>query len=144
VNSKWLIGIIVLIILLGGIYFLSKNRTPTTTAPQTRQSTVSASGSQGTASSSSANQLNIVTLTKDGFSPTTLTIKAATAVAWVNKSGTDATVNSDPHPTHTAYSPLNLGSFTDGGMLSLSFDKPGTYGYHNHLNPSQRGTIVVK
>lgn len=85
-----------------------------------------------------------VTLTADGFSPATLTIKAGDKVTWVNKSGTSATVNSDPHPTHTDYSPLNLGTFPDGGTLSLTFDKPGIYKYHNHLNPSQSGTITVQ
>ncbi len=85
-----------------------------------------------------------VTLTANGFSPATLTIKAGKKVTWENKSGSTATVNSNPHPVHTAYPPLNLGNFSDGGTLSLTFDKPGTYGYHNHLNPSQSGTIVVQ
>lgn len=87
---------------------------------------------------------NTVTLTSDGFSPATLTIKTGEAVTWVNKSGETATVNSDPHPTHTDYTPLNLGNFPDGGTLTLTFDKPGTFGYHNHLNPSVRGTITVQ
>ncbi len=85
-----------------------------------------------------------ITLTANGFSPATLTIKLGAKVTWANKSGSAATVNSNPHPVHTAYQPLNLGNFSDGGTLSLTFDKPGTYGYHNHLNPSQSGTIVVQ
>lgn len=87
---------------------------------------------------------NTVTLSDDGYSPATLTIKAGTTVKWVNNSGESATVNSDPHPTHTNYSPLNLGKFDNGGTLSLKFDKSGTYGYHNHLNSSETGTIVVQ
>lgn len=92
---------------------------------------------------SMSNQEN-VTLTQDDFSPRTLTIKAGTMVVWTNKSGDDATVNSDPHPIHTDYPPLNLGNFADGGTLNLRFDKPGTYGYHNHLNPAEKGTIIVQ
>ncbi len=91
-----------------------------------------------------ANQENSVTLTSDGYSPATLTIKTGATVTWTNKSGANATVNSDPHPTHTDYPPLNLGRFADGGTLSLKFDKPGTYGYHNHLDASQKGKIVVQ
>ncbi len=87
---------------------------------------------------------NTVTLTTNGFSPTSLTIKAGQTVTWVNKSGSDAAIDSNPHPVHTSYHPLNLGSFPDGGTLSLTFDKPGTYSYHNHLNPSEQGTIVVE
>lgn len=87
---------------------------------------------------------NTVTLTANGFSPASLTIKAGQTITWMNKSGEGAAVNSDPHPVHTTYPPLNLGSFPDGGTLTLTFDKPGTYGYHNHLNSSERGTITVQ
>jgi plastocyanin len=87
---------------------------------------------------------NTVILSDTGFSPQTLTIKPGDNVTWVNQSQSDATVNSDPHPTHTDYPPLNLGSFLPGASLSLIFNSPGTYKYHNHLNPSQTGTVVVK
>lgn len=89
-------------------------------------------------------QQDTITLSANGFSPNSLTVKAGTKVTWVNQSSANATVNSDPHPIHTAYPPLNLGSFPSGGTLSLTFDKPGTYGYHNHLNPGQTGTIIVQ
>lgn len=97
-----------------------------------------------TTTSSPAQQQNAVTLTQNGWSPATLTIKAGQAVTWINKSGQDATVNSNPHPTHTDYPPLNLGSFSNGVSLSLLFPKAGTYGYHNHLNPGQTATIIVQ
>lgn len=110
------------------------NPTPTTPPATTSESSPSATGiSQDT-----------IILTADGFSPKTLTIKTGTKVTWMNQSGADATVNSSPHPTHTDYPPLNLDSFQNGGTLSLTFDKLGTYKYHNHLNPSQFGSIVVE
>lgn len=94
--------------------------------------------------SPSLQEQNMVTLTADGFSPETLTIKTGDTVTWVNKSGSDATVNSAPHPVHSDYPPLNLGTFPDGGTLSLTFPTAGTYKYHNHLNPSQTGIIIVQ
>lgn len=87
---------------------------------------------------------NTITLSTSGFSPAVLTVKVGDKVTWINQSGQEATVNSSPHPAHTDYQPLNLGSFPDGGTLSLTFDKPGTYKYHNHLEPSQTGTIIVQ
>lgn len=87
---------------------------------------------------------NKVTLTAAGFSPILLKIKAGETVVWENTGGGLATINSDAHPAHTKYPPLNLGQFSIGQTLSLLFDQPGTYGYHNHLNPSQSGTIIVE
>ncbi|MEK7570861.1 MAG: cupredoxin domain-containing protein [Patescibacteria group bacterium] len=86
----------------------------------------------------------VITLTASGFTPANITITKGTTVTWKNESGKDATVNSDAHPTHTKYSPLNLGNFSDGDTLTLPFNESGTYGYHNHFNASEQGTIIVQ
>lgn len=147
---QWVVIYIVIgAIVYGLLYFFvfakkggyNYNQTGPSQQPTTQQQVTA----RPTSGAQTANQQeNTVTLTQNGFSPATLTVKAGTTVTWVNKSGTDATVNSNPHPIHTAYLPLNLGNFSDGATLSLSFDKPGTYGYHNHLDASQKGTIVVQ
>lgn len=85
-----------------------------------------------------------VALSASGFAPQTIKIKPGTKVVWVNKGGGAATVNSALHPTHLIYPPLNLNSFEDSQSLSLVFDKAGTYQYHDHLNPSRTGTVVVE
>ena len=86
----------------------------------------------------------IVALTNVGFTPQTVTVQAGTKVTWTNNSGGNATVNSSVHPSHQDYPPLNLGEFEDGQTLFLVFDTPGTYKYHDHLNPSWTGTVVVE
>ncbi len=140
---QWvLIYAVVGIVVYGLIYYFlfakkggyNYNSTPTTPP---------ATNSEATSSPTEALK-DTVTLTVNGFSPATLTIKAGTKVTWINQSGAGATVNSDPHPAHTAYPLFNLGSFQNGGTLSLTFDKTGTYGYHNHLKPSQTGTVIVQ
>ncbi len=85
-----------------------------------------------------------VQVTASGFDPQTVTVKAGTKVTWMNNSGQTVSINSNPHPIHTDYPPLNLGRVDDGGSVSLVFDKPGSYGYHNHLQPSQTGEIIVQ
>lgn len=87
---------------------------------------------------------NTITLSEQGFLPQKLIVKAGTKVVWQNNSGQNAQINSNPHPTHTAYPPLNLGSIGDGETLELTFTKPGIYGYHNHLNPSEMGYVIVE
>lgn len=52
--------------------------------------------------------------------------------------------DSDPHPAHTTNPELNVGSVPPGEQMSFVVDTKGTFGYHNHLNPAQKGTIVVE
>ncbi len=140
---QWILIYAVLGIVIYGLvyYFVFSKKggniynSPSTTPPATN--------AEATSSSTESSQDAII-LTANGYTPATLTVKAGTKVTWTNQSNSNATVSSDPHPSHTAYLPLNLGGFQNGEMLSLTFDKPGTYGYHNHLNPSQLGTIIVE
>lgn|SRR3989338_4711412 len=85
-----------------------------------------------------------ITITPSGFSPQSITVNTGSTVSWTNSSGQLATVNSDPHPLHTDYSPLNLNQINDGAAVTLIFDTPGTYSFHNHLIPDQKGTIIVR
>ena len=133
-NNKVVIGTIVVLVVIAAVFLLSKNSSLYAPSKTQQVNTVTPV----------AKEENLVTLTQNGFSPSTFTIKAGATVTWTNKSGGSAILNSNPHPTHTAYPPLNLGSFPNGGTLSLTFDKPGSYGYHNHLNPGQTGTIAVQ
>ncbi|KKR40545.1 hypothetical protein A2434_01340 [Candidatus Woesebacteria bacterium RIFOXYC1_FULL_41_14] len=133
-RNKLIVGIITVIALAGGILLFSKNRQ---TVPQT-------SPTPSPVSAVTAIKVNVVTLSESGFSPASLTIKAGENVTWENKSGVRATVDSNPHPVHTSYQPLNLGEFSDGQSVNLTFDTPGTYNYHNHFNSNQSGTIIVE
>lgn len=138
--GKFLIVIIVVAI-IAGVFILGLNKGPNQTTSQSRSQNQQAvtPPAQGQKPSEV-----IVTVTALGFAPQTLTIKAGTKVLWMNKSGEVATVNSGAHPTHLVYPPLNLGEFGNGSSVQLVFDKPGTYNYHDHLNPSRTGTIVVE
>ena len=139
-NSKLLLSLVAIIVIAGGFFFLSnKTQAPAPTQNQPEQTQATSAPSPTTAMIETT-----VTLTADGFSPQTLTVKAGTTVTWTNKSGEMGNVSSDPHPVHTNYTPLNLGRFAAGTSLTLTFDKPGTYGYHNHLNSVQTGTIIVQ
>ena len=136
-NVKGLLvaGILILIVVGAGVYFygnLAKKDSSNSQSSLQQTQTPAESGAQ------------IITLTPEGFSPSTLTIKVGTRVRWVNKSGQLGDVDSDPDPTNTSYPPMNFGTFSDGSSVELIIDKAGTYHYHNHLNPSQRGTVVVQ
>lgn len=87
-----------------------------------------------------------VNYTGSGFSPNTVTINAGDTVRFVNTGQTAAVwPASNPHPIHTdapgfdARRPLDT-----GGSYSFTFTRAGTFGYHNHLNLAQTGTVVVR
>ncbi len=148
-NSKSLMGIaIAVIVVIGAVVLLKGQPNNQTTAPSTVESTSAPatseestpvpSGIEGVAKETTVN------VTANGFDPATVTVKVGSKVTWVNKSGGMANVSSDKHPTHLLYPPINLGSFDDGKSVSLVFDKAGTYTYHNHLDSSQTGTVVIE
>lgn len=128
-----MIGILVVVLLLAGAFlFLSRGKT---TIPPVVSKPVQQTQQQEEVK---------ITYSSTGFSPNSVTIKAGTKVTWTNTGGGKLSLNSDPHPTHSNYRPLNLGFITDGQSKSLVFDTPGTYGYHNHFNASDTGTVIVK
>ena len=145
--------VVVLLLALGG-WFVLKSQNSATPSPtpaataviQTVPSPSPMDSSAPTSSSSSATTgEQMVTISSSGFSPATVTIKAGQTVTWTNKDTAMHTVNSDPHPVHTAYPPLNtVGRLSPGQVKSLSFPTAGTYRYHDHLNPDWTGTVVVQ
>lgn len=112
-------------------------------------------------SETSATQTTTITLTDAGFEPRSVTIAMGQTVRFVNESSRGMWVGSDEHPTHTEYDGTSTrehcadgtntqGNFdmctavASGGSWEFTFDKPGTFGFHNHVGASHTGTIIVE
>ena len=134
-NNKTVLGIIVILLLVGGAFFIFFPSGKDKGKPSAPKAAPSIAPSP---------TLRTVTLNNNGFLPSTIEIKVGETVSWTNRSGENASVNSDPHPTHNKNTFLNLGEFPSGTTVQTVFSKQGTYGYHNHLNPSQKGIVIVK
>ena len=149
---QWIaIYVIVGAVAYGAVYylFLAKKGTKTniyTTSPATPTafSTPAPTPNPTVVEAQKKGEEVSVFLTPSGFIPADLTIKAGARVTWTNQSGVLGNVSSAPHPAHTDYPALNLGSFGPDKSVSLTFNSPGTYKYHNHLDPSQSGSITVQ
>lgn len=137
--SKTSITIIVIIIIAlaaVGVYFATRGKQPNTTTT-------------GLATSTG----NTVTFTDSGFSPSTLIVKKGDTVTFKNNASNSVWVASNPHPLHNGY-PTTGGcvsstfdscqNIAPGSSWSFTFDIVGSWGYHNHLNPSEGGTIKVQ
>jgi plastocyanin len=144
-KNLWTVIIVVIVLLAGGWLFVSTRSQvtpPTVTAPASG-SPIGSAAPEGTESAQTAE--NLITITTTSFSPDTLTIKVGDSVTWTNSDTKLHTVNSDPHPAHTLYPDLNdVGNISAGQSKSFTFTEVGTYKYHDHLNPSLVGTIIVE
>ena len=90
------------------------------------------------------NTATVVTITSSGCTPSTVTVKAGTVVTWTNASGVDVRVSSDPHPTHTDLPGLDSSTLSNGDSYSFTFTKVGTWGYHDHFDPTTKGSVTVQ
>ena len=85
-----------------------------------------------------------VTYTDAGYSPKSLTVKAGTSVTFKNDSAGGMWTASAMHPTHKVLPGFDaLKSVMRGGTYTYTFTKVGTWQFHNHVKPSDTGTVVV-
>ncbi|MBI4127967.1 MAG: hypothetical protein HY459_02755 [Parcubacteria group bacterium] len=86
-----------------------------------------------------------VSITSEGFSPTTLNITVGDTVTFVNRDTDPHWPASTPHPVHTDVPGFDaLHGLATNETYSFTFTEVRTVTYHDHLNPSVRGTIVVQ
>ncbi len=80
-----------------------------------------------------------------GFSPNTVTIKKGGTAVFQNKTGKRASIASNDHPTHTKYPEFDQYKTEARGQdeFRFVFEKAGAWVYHDHLNSSMTGTIIV-
>jgi plastocyanin len=156
-GSQIAIILLILVIFVGGGYFVVRHANnaqpasipqviPTNTpfpSPTASAPSITSASNSPTPQAMKESSTTVI-VTASGFQPQTITISAGQTIMWINKSGDDVSIDSDPHPVHTSYPPLNIGVVANGATASLTFSKIGTYHYHNHLNPSETGTIIVQ
>ncbi len=147
-KSMVIILVIVVAVAAGGAYVLAKNskKTDANTPAQTTNtpSTTPAPTSSQSSSQSTPAAQNTITYSSSGFSPATLTVKSGTTVMIKNDSSSLLQFDSNPHPAHTDDTELNVGSISPGQSKTVTVTKTGSHDYHNHLNPSDTGTLVVQ
>ncbi len=86
-----------------------------------------------------------INITSTGFSPSTVTIKKGDYVQFTNQDTAAHWPASNPHPTHTDYPGFDaLKRLNTGDIYRFQFEKVGSWGFHDHLNPSTHGTVIVK
>lgn len=168
-QNKTIIIAVGLIIILGlaGYFFFQKSKsdlTPEFQLPQPPQppeetQLLPETTTTTTSTVETESEEYVVIYTNSGYSPNTLKIEVGETVIFKNQSSQAMWPASDVHPTHRVYSGTSLeehcpdttGTAFDactgiqpGNFWSFTFNKKGTWKYHDHLNPDATGTIVVE
>ena len=102
--------------------------------------------------------IHIVEIISSGFSPEILNINKGDTVTFANLGISTAWPASSIHPFHRSYPGSSLSKcntdekskifdackqLNPKETYSFIFDEIGSWNYHNHINPSMKGTIIV-
>lgn len=113
----------------------------------------------GSAVVSTSTQPVTVTYNGSSFTPASVTIRTGQSVTFVDSSAEPMWIASDVHPAHTGYDGTNRAEHCASGYTgpkpfdecaaakadyTFVFTKAGTWPFHNHLNPSATGKVVVQ
>lgn len=156
-NSRFLwILLVIMVVLIGAWFVYGRSNGTSETATTTSVGSVT----PHTPATTTPETLTI-TYTDEGFSPTSVTINVGDTVRFVNRSSGDFWVASDEHPTHTNYDGTATRDHCADGVKtndsfdqcvrsapstswSYTFEKAGSFDYHNHARAAHGGTIIVR
>lgn len=138
-NIIW--GLLAIIIVAMGIWFFQAEE-EAVNAPETQnQQEENGNGNPAGIEETAA----VVIYTDAGYSPSELRVNAGRTVIFRNASTQGMWTASAPHPTHTDYPAFDSKTGTPAGDdYSFTFTETGTYRYHNHLQPSHFGRVIVE
>ena len=152
-NKKSIAAILAgaLLVIVVAVAASTQNEKAATTATPSPTPSVAASATPSPAASVSeaptaTPESSVATISFSGtnFSPSMTTVKSGSQIRFTNQSNRNVEVGSDPHPSHTSNSELNLGVIAPGQSKTVTVTKTGAYGIHDHLNSSITAKITVQ
>ena len=126
--------IIIIIIIVAGVYIYYAQSSNRNVQTGMNNSTNQSMGNNSTNMTSAATTISIQNMT---FNPNKITIKSGTNIQWVNNDNVQHQIVSDSGAFQSTI--LN-----PGDSYNFFFDKTGIYGYHDALNSTVTGTIIVQ
>ncbi len=93
---------------------------------------------------SAHSETQVIEMTADGFVPQEVTIDVNASVIFVNKDTKYRWPASNTHPTHELYPEFDpKRAIAPGQSWAFKPKRVGTWRYHDHLSPHQRGMLIV-
>ena len=155
-TNKVLVGALGVVVLVFVAYFLMGIKN--TSAPVTKNESVKTMVQPSVNVATTGKNYEVI-YTDAGYSPKEITIKAGDTVTWNNQSSGGMWTASGMHPSHVMYSGTSMDehcpdtsntafdecvAHQKGESWSFTFTKAGTWRYHNHINASRFGSVVVQ
>lgn len=139
-----IIGVVIAILVIAGIavFALSQRaEAPNTTDNQADTPTGSTERDNEVAPNPSERMT--ISYTSDGFEPKAINVKKGTVITVKNETSRNVQFASDEHPTHRDNPELNIPTLAPGESEAFTVTSAGIWGYHNHLDEEEAGTITV-
>jgi len=135
-TNKGLLALIIIIIIIiaAGVYLYYAQSSNRNVQTGMNNSTNQSMGNNSANTTSAATTISIQNMT---FNPNQITIKSGTNIQWVNNDNVQHQISSD----NGAFQSNTL---NPGDSYNFFFAKTGIYGYHDALNPTITGTIIVQ
>ncbi|MBS3079925.1 hypothetical protein J4221_00475 [Candidatus Pacearchaeota archaeon] len=154
--------VIALIVIVGVLFFIFNNYNSkggtSDTQERLRLNEEESSVNVPSVSEVSENEKSYTIEINNGFSPGRLEINKGDTVTFVNNGDENSWPASAVHPSHKVYPGSDIAKcgtaaiifdacdpgLSKGESFSFTFNEVGEWKYHDHLNPSLNGVIVVK
>lgn len=145
-NKAFLILVVLMVIIGGAVYFMSRESVLyktdlTVPVEQTSSNTIPVVKNNEIPTFSEV----VINYSNDGYAPNTIKVKINTMVTFKNNSSKLMWPASAFHPTHLELPEFDaLKGFVPGQSYSYTFTKVGEWKYHDHLAPQYLGLIIVE
>lgn len=134
-TSRNIVLTLVAVLIIGGVALSLASRNKNSQAT---------SGTNNFTAATAQAQGSVVTYDGSSFSPAQITLKAGQTLTFKNTASMAVVVDSNPHPVHTDDPELNVGSIAAGQSQTVTLNKTGSFGIHNHINPAQQGQVTIQ
>jgi plastocyanin len=159
-QNIWIWIVVAVVVIGGGFWWWQSTQMPAVDTSSSGTSQGQGTPVQtGTSTSAGTGAPMSATVAYNGssFSPSSVTIAQGGSVTFTSTGG-GMWVASNPHPVHTGYDGTSMQQHcaagytgaapfdqcSGGTSFTFTFTKTGSWGYHNHLDHSAGGTVVVQ
>ena len=143
------IGLIIAVLAVGGLAYwaltgdTADTMTETNTTSNNPSSQLQIGAKETDSDTPASTQTATIVFTNNGFEPNSITVKKGTVVTIKNESDNDVEFSSDNHPSHLTNREMNTDTLAAGTSTTYTANTVGTFGFHDHIDDSKTGTVVV-